>query len=350
MANSHKKLDEMYDVQNAAQQAQPKPVTDVGTVKMPNAAQITQSYYQQPTTAENFDAQRPAYAQSQAVQDAAAAYQQHAANKPGQYQGRWDDQIQNMINNVLNQPDFSYDYSTDPLYQQYAQQYQRGGQMAMKDAIAESAALTGGYGNSYAQQVGQQTYQRYMEDLSGVIPELRNAAYAMYQDEADALRGNLSMLQGQDDRDYGRYRDTVGDWQTDLDMLYGMYNMMSEDEYNRYLNDAAAWEADRNYWYQKAYDQQQQANYEREFAMQYGDGTGGGGGSRYSREEQQNRLIEALAGAFAGDNLNALARGEEYNQVGLGNHAGVTTPYMSAESEAQMRAAIEAYNRLMEGR
>lgn len=346
MANSQKKLDEMYDVQNAAQQAQQKPLSDVGTVKMPNASQITQSYYQQPTSAENFDALRPTYAQSQAVQDAAAAYQQHAANKPGPYQGKWNDQIQSMINNVLNQPDFSYDFSTDPLYQQYAQQYQRGGKLAMKDAMAQSAALTGGYGNSYAQQVGQQTYQRYMEDLSAKIPELRNAAYAMYQDKADAMRGNLNMLQGQDDRDYGRYRDTVGDWQTDLDMLYGMYNMMSEAEYNRYLNDAAAWEADRSYWYQKAYDQQQQANYDREFLMKYGDGSGGG---RRGGNGDDDQLIEALAGAFAGEDVLE----ESAGPVGLGSGLRGTfevDPVAAAEADRQMRELIEEYNRLLEGR
>jgi hypothetical protein len=53
---------------------------------------------------------------------------------------------------------------------------------------------------------------------------------------------------------------------------------MSEAEYNRYLNDQAAWEADRAYWYQKAYDEQQQRNWKAKFDMEYGGGDGGSGG------------------------------------------------------------------------
>lgn len=351
MANSQKKLDEMYDVKNAAQQAQTKPVTDVGAVKLPDMSKTQQSFYTQPTTAENFDTSRPVYAQSQAVQDAANAYSQHMQNKPGQYQGKWDDQIQTMIDNVLNRPDFSYDFSTDPLYQQYAQQYQRGGQLAMMDAMAQSAALTGGYGNSYAQQVGQQGYQRYMEELASKIPELRTAAYGIYQDEGDDMRTNIGMLQGEDERDYGKYRDTVGDWQTDLNTLYGMYNMMSEQEYNRYLNDAAAWEADRSYWYQKAYDQLQQDNYMREWNMKYGDigsgGRSGGGGNNWN-----DILIEAGSGMYAGDELVPGENGAAatFRSAGLGGYLGASQdPAVVAESQLQLEEFLEEYNRLTGG-
>lgn len=312
---------------------------------------ITQSYYKAPSTYENFETQsRPVYEQSQAVKDAANNLVQHQANKPGEYKSQYGDQIQGMIDNILNREKFSYDYAADPMYQQYAQQYQRGGQLAMKDAMAESAALTGGYGNSYAQQVGQQTYQRYMEDLAGKIPELQAAAYNMYQDEGNAMRDNLGLLQDADDRDYGRYRDLVGDWQNDLDTLYGMYNMMSETEYNRYLNDAAAWEADRAYWYQKAYDQLQQDNYMREWNMKYGDQTGGGrGGSGSDRDYR----IEALSGVYAGGLGLDVAVGDEapVRSYGLGDLMTPSQdPVVIAESQRQLEEFLEEYNRLTGGR
>lgn len=270
---------------------------------------ITQSYYKSPTTYENFETEsRPVYEQSQAVQDAAAKLNEHQANKPGAYEGQYGDQIQGMIDSILNREKFSYDYAADPMYQQYAQQYQRGGQLAMKGAMAESAALTGGYGNSYAQQVGQQTYQQYMENLAGKIPELREAAYNMYQDEGAAMRDNLGMLQGADDRDYGRWRDAVGDWRTDLDMLHNMYSLMSETEYNRYLNDAAAWEADRAYWYQKAYDALQQANWDKEFNIKYADelnrGSGGGGSRGVTDDLLEAVLPYITAGSWTGSLYN----------------------------------------------
>lgn len=286
MSNTQKKTwEQLYTDAQGAQQAQQTANTDVGTVKVEqpktaavNPAGITQSFYTTPATAENYETTRPAYAQSEAVQQAAQAYQQQMAAKPGEYQGQYGDQIQQLIDQALNRKAFTYDYSTDPMYQMYAQEYQRGGQKAMQDAMAQGAALTGGYGNSYAQQVGQQTYQGYMENLYNQLPELRNAAYQMYEAEGNQLRDNLAMLQAQDESDYGRYRDTVTDWRADVDMLYNQYGDMSEAEYNRYLNDQAAWEADRAYWYQKAYDEQQQENWEQQFLATYGDGSTGGGG------------------------------------------------------------------------
>lgn len=297
-----KTWEELYK-QSGAGQAQSTPSSDVGSMQnvdvkalskpsTVNPGAITQSYYTTPTTSSNYESGRPVYSQSEAVQNAATALQNQQAAKPGEYQSQWGDQIQEMINQALNRPAFSYDFAADPMYQQYAQQYQRGGQMAMENAMAQSAALTGGYGNSYAQQVGQQTYQGYMQDLYNQLPELRNAAYQLYKDEGDTLRANLAMLQGQDESDYGRYRDTVSDWRSDVDMLYTMYSDMSEAEYNRYINDAAAWEADRAYWYQKAYDEQQQRNWEAEFNAKYGNsgsGGGGGGGRKKKTEEEEKK-------------------------------------------------------------
>ena len=287
---AEKKTWEQLYQQSGANQAVNAPQTDVGTMPkvdvealsqpstMVNPGAITQSFYTTPSTYDNYEEGRPTYTQSEAVQNAANALAQTQAAKPGEYQSQYGDTIQQLIDQALNRPEFSYDFSTDPMYQQYAQQYQRGGQMAMENAMAQSAALTGGYGNSYAQQVGQQTYQGYMEALYNMLPELRNAAYQMYESEGDRMRENLAMLQQQDEIDYGRYRDDVNDWRSDVDMLYTMYSGMSEAEYNRYINDAAAWEADRAYWYQKAYDEQQQRNWEAEFNAKYGSGGGGGGG------------------------------------------------------------------------
>ena len=220
-----------------------------------NPAGITQSYYTQPSTADNYDQNKPIYTQSDALLAAGLAVAEAEQNKPGAYQSSYGDRINGMIDDILNRPNFQYDPSADPLYQQYAQQYQRNGELAMQDAMAQTSALTGGYGNTYAQLAGQQGYQRYMEDLNAMLPQLQQAAYQMYQDEGNTMYNNLGMLQNADQVDYGRYRDTVGDWRSDLDYLYGKYNNMSQEEYNRYLNDRQSWENDRDYWYQQAQDQ-----------------------------------------------------------------------------------------------
>lgn len=286
---------------------------DMNTISVDPSA-ITQSFYTNPLTYENYESQsRPVYQQSQALKDAANRLQQHENSKPGPYESLYNEQIQGLIDQILNREKFSYDFSQDPMYQQYAQQYQRGSKLAMQDAMAESAALTGGYGNSYAQQVGQQTFQQYMEDLNNIIPELRDAAYDMYQDEGETMRSNLSMLQTEDDRDYGKYRDTVTDWKDELNYFYNVYSDMSEQEYQRYMNDSAAWEADRAYWYQKAYDEQQQKNWEKEFAAKYGSSSGGssGGGGGGGGDDETIYLPET---SFAGTQQSVIDAVAEFRK------------------------------------
>ena len=241
--------------------------TDIGsgTAKKQNLAAgvdpsaITQSYYTNPTNSKNYEKNRPVYQQSQAVTDAANALKTHQQeNKPGAYQSTWDNEIQNMINQALNKPDFSYDMDADPTYQVYEDKFKTAGRMAQKGATGEAAAaMTGGYANTYAQQAGQEQYQGYMQQLNDMTPELRNQAYQRYQDENERMRQNLNMLQGEEDRQYGMYRDDVSDYQADLNYLYTMFSDMSKQEYERYTSDRQAWEADRDYWYNKWYNAQQ---------------------------------------------------------------------------------------------
>ena len=224
------------------------------------------------------------------LEAAGAALAEHEANPPKPYQSKYGTQIQSLLDNLLNRESFNYDAAADPLYQQYAEQYNRGGQMAMKNAMAQSAALTGGYGNSYAQQVGQQAYQGYMQELSGMIPQLQQAAYDMYRDEGDTMRGNLGMLQGMDDTDYGRYRDEVGDYWTMMDYLYGKYGD----------------------WYPRAAEQ---------YAMQQAGAVGGGGGSGTGGG---SRSEDPLAAILAGIGIagNGVPEQEPYRRrTGTGANA-----------------------------
>ena len=246
-----------------------KPKTDVMSTVNPSG--ITQSYYTTPTNSKNYEKGRPTYVQSEAVQNAANALKTHQEqNKPGAYQGTWDDQIQSMINSALMQPNFNYSAQMDPTYQVYEDRAKTQGRMAMKGAVGEGAAATGGYANTYAQQMGQEAYQQQMQQLNDMIPTLRDQAYQRYQDENARRQQTIDMLQTDEDRKYGMYRDDVSDYQQDLNYLYTMFSDMSQQEYERYTNDRAAWEADRAYWYQKAYDKQQQRNWEKMFAAQHG--------------------------------------------------------------------------------
>ena len=161
-------------------------------------------------------------------------------SRPAAFQSKYEDQIQGLLDRIMNREAFSYDFNADPLYQQMKDRYTQQGKLAMQDAMGNAAALSGGYGNSYAQTVGQQTYQNYMQGLNDVIPELRDAAYQMYTDEGNRMNTNLNTLRGLDDTDYGRYRDTVGDWYNDRDYYNSKYFTLYDREYQAYMDAMAA--------------------------------------------------------------------------------------------------------------
>lgn len=191
---------------------------------------------------------------------------------PEAYSGKWDDKI----NKYLGLLEQDYDPNSDANYIAYKNQYIAGGQKAMQDTLAQAAALTGGYGSSYANSAAQQTYGEYAAALANKIPELAAAARQMYMD-------NLGVYTGLDERDYGRYRDQIGDNYNILSALqgvsdsaygrhqdtlgniynlYGGYSGLADRDYNRFQQEYAAW-------------QQLQAA-----AQKASSGGGGGGGGR----------------------------------------------------------------------
>lgn len=214
------------------------------------------------------------YTPSGSVQAAQAYLEQVKASKPGAYQSRWDDELTSLYGQIRNRKKFSYDMGTDPLYQQYREQYQRLGRLAMQDTMGQAAALTGGYGSTYGEQVGQQAYNAYLQNLNDIVPQLQQQAYQRYQDEGTDLYNQYSLVKGREDTDYGRYRDTVSDYYSDLSDARSAYNS------ERSL-DQSQWATMLDYWAQKANNEN--AAYLQALAAEQAaakkSGGGGGGGS-----------------------------------------------------------------------
>ena len=234
-----------------------------------------------------------AYQPSDAVTQAQAMLQQQMANKPGSYTSPWQTQLNDTINKIMNREKFSYDLNGDALYQQYKDQYINQGQMAMMDTMGQAAAMTGGYGNSYAQSVGQQAYQGYLQQLNDKIPELYQLALNKYQMEGDDLYNQYAMLGAQEEQDYGRYRDTVSDYNSELDRLQAQYNAERDYDYGKWTDNRdfayGQYSDDRAYDYQterdKVADEQWQKEFDEalrqfNFANNLGEfaNSGGGGG------------------------------------------------------------------------
>lgn len=236
------------------------------------------------------------YMPSGSVQAALAYLEQVKASKPDAYQSRWDDELTSLYDQIRNRKKFSYDMGTDLLYLQYREQYQRLGRLAMQDTMGQAAALTGGYGSTYGEQVGQQAYNAYLQNLNDIVPQLQQQAYQRYQDEGTDLYSQYSLVKGRDDTDYGRYRDTVSDYYSDLSDARSAYNS------ERSL-DQSQWETMLNYWAQKANNEN--AAYLQALAAEQAaakkSGGGGGGSSSvglnlingYGNREENVAMLDA---------------------------------------------------------
>lgn len=219
------------------------------------------------------------------------------------YTSKYQDQIDELTEAILGRDPFEYNYLEDPNYQQYEESYTRSGKRAMQDTLGQVAARTGGLASSYASTASQQTYDNYMAELADKIPELRQAAYAMYMDELNNQRADLEMLLALEQGDYGRYQDLLGQYNTDRNFAYGQFrDEVGDDRYDLEFNYNAGRDQleDQRYNAETAYDREQDA-WDRE---------------QYESELEYDRALErAQTLAAAGDFSGYLALGYSQEEV-----------------------------------
>ncbi len=155
------------------------------------------------------------------LQKSQAALDSHLSARPGDYQSKYQEQINKAMESIANRKPFQYDVNGDALYQQYKDRYTQMGKQAMQNTMGQAAALTGGYGNTYAQQVGQQVYGQYMQGLTDKIPELYQLALSKYDRDAAAEKDRYNLYKDADATDYGRWGDKLNQWNTDRGYLAG---------------------------------------------------------------------------------------------------------------------------------
>lgn len=175
------------------------------------------------------------------------------------YTSRYQNQIDDLTRQILNREAFSYDPEKDPTYQQYKESYTRSGERAMQDTLGQVSARTGGLASSYAGSAAQQTYDNYMGALADKIPELKQLAYSMYQDEGNTQRANLEMLVALEQGDYAKYADLLAQYNTDRSFDYGVHrDQIADKRYNNEWNYSVGRDqiADKRYEDETAYNRE----------------------------------------------------------------------------------------------
>lgn len=177
-----------------------------------------------------------AYALAQQAAENARSYQyggQKFDREAPVYSGSFDDQIKQLYDQINGREAFNYDLNGDAFWQQYSDKYTQAAKNAMRDTMGQAAALTGGYGSSYGQAVGQQAYDRRMEELMDIAPELYQMAYQRYNDEGDRMTQQFALARQMADDEYGRYKDDYSQWLTERDYA----DKQEQQAYNRFLTE-----------------------------------------------------------------------------------------------------------------
>ena len=210
-----------------------------------------------------YDPKKRDYQQSDAVTKAQQDLQQYQQNKPGEYQSKWQQTMDDLISKYQSRGPFRYDINADAMYQQMVDRYVQQGKQAMMDTIGQAASLTGGYGNSYAQTAGQQTYQGYLQGANDMLPQFYQMALDRYNSDGDALLQQYRLLSDQEDTAYERYVDQLNQYFTELDRLQNAYDNERSFDYGQFADD-------RNYQYQVNSDKQKLAQAQVDYLISIG--------------------------------------------------------------------------------
>ena len=185
------------------------------------------------------------YKPSEAVQTAQQNMQTVQQQKPQSFNSKYGAQLDNILAQIQSTKPFKYEFNSDGLFKSYADLFTQQAKQASQNAMGQAAALTGGYGNSYAQAAGNQAYQQAILPLYDRGMELAQMARANYDKDRGDLYNQLGALQGMDESEYGRYRDTVSDWRQDEQNAIDMYRDERDFGYQDYANM-------RDYWNNQA--------------------------------------------------------------------------------------------------
>lgn len=145
------------------------------------------------------------------------------------YENAFAQQQKDLLDRILNREDFSWSKETDPQWSSYKKSYLREGDRATANALAQASAASGGRPSSYAVNAATQAGDYYATKLNDVIPTLYQQAYERYLDEYNMKLKDLNAINQQEQMDYAKYLDRLGQFNTDRGFAYQNY----ADDYDR---------------------------------------------------------------------------------------------------------------------
>lgn len=139
------------------------------------------------------------------------------------YNNQYAEQQQALLDAIINRPDFSWSKEEDPQWSSYKKSYLREGDRATENALGQAAAASGGRPSTAAVTAATQAGDYYATQLNDIIPTLYQQAYDRYLNEYNMSLQDLNAVNNQEQLDYAKYLDQLGQYNTDRNFAYNQY-------------------------------------------------------------------------------------------------------------------------------
>ena len=189
------------------------------------------------------------------------------------YNNQYAEQQQALLDAIINRPDFSWSKETDPQWSSYKKSYLREGDRATANALGHAAAASGGRPSTAAVTAATQAGDYYATQLNDIIPTLYQQAYDQYLNEYNMSLQDLNAVNNQEQLDYAKYLDQLGQYNTDRNFAYNQYlsdfdilqnqlaSLQGQDatDYGRWMDKVGLYREDQQLQREEALAQQQMA-------------------------------------------------------------------------------------------
>ena len=189
------------------------------------------------------------------------------------YENQYAEQQQALLDAIINRPDFSWSKEDDPQWSSYKKSYLREGDRATANALGQAAAASGGRPSTAALTAATQAGDYYATQLNDIIPTLYQQAYDRYLNEYNMSLQDLNAVNTQEQLDYAKYLDQLGQFNTDRNFAFNQYlsdfdilqnqlaSLQGQDsvDYNRWMDKVGLYREDQQLQREEALAQQQMA-------------------------------------------------------------------------------------------
>lgn len=256
------------------------------------------------------------------------------------YTNAYADLQRQLLDSVVNRDPFTWSKETDPQWGSYKKSYLREGERATANALAQASAASGGRPSSYAVNAATQAGDYYATKLNDMIPTLYQQAYDKYLQEFQMDRQKLGDVNSQEQLDYNRYLNDLGQFNTDRDFALNAYNS-DFDRTSAYLSALQGLDQTDYNRYNDSYDRllSQLGAYQDQDDREYG---------RYNDSVDRALQLQSLSQQrqdqkknFYQQQLDAILSAGGTPSAGLLASSGYSGEYADALAQAYQRAQME---------